>query len=125
MDKDIYTCTHDFLNHGVGEITVKHVLKKQKYTVSPTLSVSAVVHFYSFSTVHIKDQKKKQMSMTRKYHNHTLQTKTRPDIIVHFIKQRNQFHFERKLYVQNVCPFQYLLSPCCRRARERFCCLLC
>ena len=38
--------------------------------------------------------------MTRKYHNHTLQTKTRPDIIVHFIKQRNQFQFERKLYAQ-------------------------
>ena len=36
------------------------------------------------------------MSMTRKYHNHTLQTK----IIMHFIKQRNQFHFERKLYAQ-------------------------
>ena len=32
--------------------------------------------------------------------NHTLQTKTRPDIIVHFIKQRNQSHFERKLYAQ-------------------------
>ena len=40
------------------------------------------------------------MSMARKYHNHTLQTKTRPDIIIHFIKQRNQFHFERKLYAQ-------------------------
>ena len=76
----------------------KHVLKKN--TVSPTLSVSAVVHFYSVSAVHIKDQKKTQMIMTRKYHNHTLQTKTRPDIIVHFIKQRNQFHFERKLYAQ-------------------------
>ena len=51
-----------FLNHGVGgitdEITIyKHELKKN--TVSPTLSVSAVVHFYSVSTVHIKDQKKK------------------------------------------------------------------
>ena len=54
----------------------------------------AVVHLYSFST---KDQKK-QVSMIRKYHNHTLQTKTRPDIIIHFIKQRDQFHFERKLY---------------------------
>ena len=40
------------------------------------------------------------MSMTRKYHNHTLQIKTRPDIIMHFIKQRNQFHFERKMYAQ-------------------------
>ena len=38
--------------------------------------------------------------MVRKYHNHTLQTKTRPDIIMHFIKQRNQFHFECKLYGQ-------------------------
>ena len=45
-----------------------------------------------------------------KYHNHTLQTMTRPDIIVHFIKKRNLFNFERKLYAQNVCPFQYLLS---------------
>ena len=36
----------------------KHVLKKHKNTVSPTLSVSAVEHFYSVSTVHIKDQKK-------------------------------------------------------------------
>ena len=78
----------------------KHEIKKnKKKTVSPTLSISALVHFYSFSTVHIKDQKK-QMGMIMKYHNHTLQTKTRPDIIMHFIKQRNQFHFERKLYVQ-------------------------
>ena len=43
----------------------KHVLKKKKKkkkkknTVSPTLSVSAVVHFYSVSTVHNKDQKSK------------------------------------------------------------------
>ena len=96
----------------------KHKLNLKKNPVSPTLSVSAVVHFYSVSTVHIKDQKKKQMSMARKYHNHTLQTKTRPDIIVHFIKQQNQFHFERKLYAQK-CP------QCCRTAHERFCCLLC
>ena len=42
----------------------KHVLKKTpKNTVSTTLSVSAVVKFYSFSTVHIKDEKK--MSMIR------------------------------------------------------------
>ena len=38
--------------------------------------------------------------MISKYHNHTLQTKTRPGIILHFIKQRDQFHFERKLYAQ-------------------------
>ena len=74
----------------------KHVLKSQKNTVSPQLSVSPVVHFYSFSS----PEKNKQMSMTRKYHSHTLQTKTRSDIIMHFIKQRNQFHFERKLYAQ-------------------------
>ena len=119
-----------FLNHGVKGITdemtiYKHVLKKQKNTVSPTLSVSAVVHFYSVSTVHIKDQEKKQMSMTRKYHNRTLQTKTRPDIIVHFIKQRIQFHFERKLYAQKCVRFSTFCSQCCRTARERFCCLLC
>ena len=59
MDLKIYTCTYDFLNHGVGGITdemtiYKHVLKNNKKTPS----VSAVVHFYSVSTVHIKDQKK-------------------------------------------------------------------
>ena len=37
----------------------KHVLKNKKNIVSPTLSVSAVVYFYSVSTVHIKDQKTK------------------------------------------------------------------
>ena len=72
----------------------KHVLKNK---TKKTPSLRHVVHLYTVSTVHIKDQKKKQMSMTRKYHNHTLQTKTRPDIIVHFIKQ---LHFERKLYAQ-------------------------
>ena len=58
-----------FLNHGVGGITdemtiYKHVLKnktkknkknKKKKRFSDTFSV---VHFYSVSTVHIKDQKK-------------------------------------------------------------------
>ena len=64
--------------------------------------------------------------MTRKYHNHTLQTKTRSDIIMHFIKQRNQFHFERKLYAQEMCVRSSTFCPqCCRTARERFCCLLC
>ena len=77
----------------------KTCIKKQKYTFSPTLSVTAVVHFYSFILCVLKTRKK-QMSMIRKYHNHTLQTKTKPDIIMHFIKQRNQFHFERKLYAQ-------------------------
>ena len=74
----------------------KHVFKqiKPKHTVFPTLSVSAVVRFYSVSTVHIKDQKNTS-EYDRKYHNHTLQTKTRPDIIMHFIKQRNQVHFDR------------------------------
>ena len=56
------------------------------------------MHFNSFSNVHIEDQKKNEYD--QEYHNHTLQTKTRPDIIMHFIKQRNQFHFERKLYAQ-------------------------
>ena len=99
-----YTC--DCLNHEVGGITdemtiYKHVFKQtKKHTVFQTLSVSAVVHFYSFSIVHILKTRKKQVSMIRKYHNHTLQTKTRPDTIIHFIKQRDQFHFERKLYVQ-------------------------
>ena len=42
-------------------IFYKHVLKtKQNKTVSPTLSVSVVGHFYSVSTLYIKDQKKKK-----------------------------------------------------------------
>ena len=95
-------------------LNIKHVF--------PTLSVLAVVHFYSVSTVHTKDKKKQQqMNMTRKYHNHTLQTKTRPDIIMRFIKQRNQFHFKRKLYAQKCVS----VSVPFRTARERFCCLLC
>ena len=46
----------------------KHVFKKanKKNTVSPTLSVSAVVHFYSFSTVHIKDQPEKTNEYDKK-----------------------------------------------------------
>ena len=42
--------------------------------------------------------------MIRKYHKHTLQTKTRPDIIIHFIKQLDQFRFERKSYAQKCMP---------------------
>ena len=117
MDYKIYTCTCNFLNHGVGGITdemtiYKHVLKnqKQKHRFSDTFCISRSA-FYSVFTVHIKDQKKKkQMSMTRKDHNHTLHTKTRPDNIMQFIKQRNQFNFERNFMRKNVCPFQYLLS---------------
>ena len=122
----MYTCY--CLNHGVGGITdkmsiYKHVLKQTKNTVFLTLSVSAVVHIYSFSTVHIiKDQKKTQVSMIRKYHNHIPKTKTRPDIIMHFIKQWNQFHFERKLYVQKYVSVSVPFVPL---AHGQFCCLLC
>ena len=38
--------------------TSMYLNKNKKNTVFPTLSVSAVVHFYSFSTFHINDQKK-------------------------------------------------------------------
>ena len=115
MDYKIYSSTYNILNHGVGGITdemtsYKHVFK-QKKPVFPTLSVSAVVHFYSFSTVHIRPEKEVNNTKRRKYHNHTLQTKTRPDIIMHFIKQRNQFHFKRKLYVQKCVSVSVPLSP--------------
>ena len=91
MDMKIYTC--NYLNHGVGVFTSMYLNKKQ-INVFP---VSAVVQFYSFSTVHIKDQK------TSEYNQEIPQshkTKTRPYIIMHFIKQPNQLHFECKLYVQ-------------------------
>ena len=80
-------------------------LKKQ--TKKNTVSRPAVVHLYLFST---KDQKK-QVSIIRKYHNHTLQTKTRPDIIIHFIKQRDQFLFERKLYAQKCKSISVFFVP--------------
>ena len=61
MDQKIYTCTHKFLNYGVGgntdEMTIfKHVLKK--HIVSPTLSVLAVVHFILFLLCILKTRKK-------------------------------------------------------------------
>ena len=102
----------------------KHVFKKN--TVSPTLSVSAVVHFYSVSTVHIWRPEKTQMSMTRKYHNHTLQTKTRPDIIVHFYKTTESIPFRMQIVCAKMCVRVSTFCPqYCRTARERFCCLLC
>ena len=51
------------------------------------------------------------MSIIRKYHNHTLQTKTRPDIIIQFIKQRDQFHFECKLYAQKCMSVSVFFVP--------------
>ena len=70
MDKESYTC--DCLNHEVGGITdemtiYKHVFKQtKKNTVFATLSVSAVVHFYSFSTVHILKTRKKTSKYDQK-----------------------------------------------------------
>ena len=69
--------------------------KHKKHRFSATFCIGRSAFLFFFYT-----RKNKQISMTRKYHNHTLQTKTRSDIIMHFIKQRNQFHFERKLYAQ-------------------------
>ena len=54
------------------------------------------------------------MSIIRKYHNHTLQTKTRPDIMIHFIKQRDQSHFEIvncKLYAQKCMSVSVFFVP--------------
>ena len=51
------------------------------------------------------------MSIIRKYHNHTLQTKTRPDIIIQFIKQRDQVHFVRKMYSQNCMSVSIFFVP--------------
>ena len=77
---------------------IKKKKKKKKNIVSPTLSVSAVVNFYSVSTVHFKARKNKQMS--------TLQTKTRPNVKIHIIYSISNANCMRK----NVCPFQYPLS---------------
>ena len=91
---------------------------KKNTVVSPTLSVSAVVHFIFFSTVHIKDQKK-QVSIIRKYHNHTLQTNTRPDSIMHFI-----IPFRTQIVCAKVCVrFSTFCPQCCRTCRARVCCV--
>ena len=101
----IYTC--DYLNHGGGGITDEMTIiythdylnKKQTHRLSDTFCVGCSAFFILFLLC-ILTTRKKQVSMIRKYHNHTLQTMTRPYIIMHSIKQRNQFHFERKLYAQ-------------------------
>ena len=50
MDYKIYSSTYNILNHGVGGITDEMTSYKHVF-------VSAVVHFYSFSTVHIRPEK--------------------------------------------------------------------
>ena len=52
MDWKIYIC--DFLNNYLLTLELEELVDFKK-KVYPTLSVSAVVHFYSFSTGHIKD----------------------------------------------------------------------
>ena len=56
--------------------------------------------FYSVSTVHIKDQKNKTNEYDQEIPQSYTADQDQPDIIMHFIKQRIQFHFERKLYAQ-------------------------
>ena len=72
----------------------------KKHRFSDTFCIGRSAFLFCFYCVYYRPEKNKQMSMTRKYHNHTLHTKTRPDIIMHFIKQRYQFHSERKLNAQ-------------------------
>ena len=61
MDWKIYICDFLYINYlPTLELEELVELKKNTKNVSPTLSVSAVVHFYSFSTGHIKDQKNKR-----------------------------------------------------------------
>ena len=84
MDWTIYTC--DCLNIYLTTLELEELDDfKKKFT-----------HIL-FST---KDQKDKWVwSMIRKYHNHTLQTKTRPDIVIHFYKTRRSISF----WTQIVC----------------------
>ena len=61
MDWKIYIC--DSLNNYLPTLELEELVNFKKQTKkkpgSPTLSVSTVVHFYAFSTGHIKDQKNK------------------------------------------------------------------
>ena len=64
MDWTIYIC--HFLNNYLPTLELEEIVDFKKKTktkrpISPTLSVSAVVHFYYFSTGHIKDQSNKRV----------------------------------------------------------------
>ena len=67
MDWKIYIC--DFLNKYLPTLELEELVdlkkkkkkKKKKKNISPTLSVSTVMHFYSFSTGLIKDEKNKRV----------------------------------------------------------------
>ena len=78
--------------------------------------MSVVVHLYSSTT---KNQKKVSGDQE------IPQSQTRPDIIIHFIKQRDQFHFERKLYVQKCMSVSVSLSPMLSYSTSTFvaCCV--
>ena len=58
MDWKICIC--DFLNHYLPTLELEELVD-----LTTTKKLSPVVHFYSFSTWHIKDQKK--ASLIRKY----------------------------------------------------------
>ena len=127
MDWKINTC--DCLNNCFTSLELEELVdfkknknKKKTKRLSDTFCVGRSAFLFFFYWAY-KDQKN-QTSLILKYHNHTLQTKTRPDIIIHFIKQWDQFHFECNCMRKNVCPFQYLLFPTCHTAHELFCCLL-
>ena len=119
MDWKIYTCDclnnypttleleelDDFLNKTKNPNN-KQTKKQQRGT--RTLSVSGGRSAFIFF---FYERPEKQVRIIRKYHNHTLQTKTRPDIIIHFIKQRDQFHFERKLYAHKCMSISVFFVP--------------
>ena len=123
-----------FLNHGVGGITdemtihknvLKKKKKKKKKNVSTTLSVSAVVHFYSVSTVHIKDQKK-----PNEYDQEVPQSYTADQDKAWYYsaiyKTTESIPFQTQIVCAKMCVrFSTFCPKCCRTARERFCCLLC
>ena len=96
MDWKIYTCGcfNNYLTtlklDELDDYLQACLNKKQTHRLSRTLSVSAVVHLYSFST---KDQKNKRV-VIRKY-------------------QTTRTQIERaKMYV----PFSIFCPQCCRRA---------
>ena len=94
------------------------------HTVFPTLSVSVVLHFYSFSTVHIKYQKK-----TSEYDQEIQQSHTadqdQPWYYNAFYKTTESIPFRTQIVCAKMCVrFSTFCPQCCRTARERFCCLL-
>ena len=111
----------------------KHVSKKnkkqkkktKKNTVSPTLSISAVVHFILFLLCILKTRNK-----PNEYEQEIPQSFTADKDQAWsnnaFYKTTESIPFRTQIVCTKMCVrFSTFCLQCCSRALERFCCLLC